>query len=402
MPIPSPFHSRLAKLCTSHEWRNWSGFLAPVKFGATHDHEYYAFRNSAGLIDVSSLFKYEISGPDAARLVDKIIPRDVSKCKIGQVLYTPWCDEKGKIIDDGTVQRFEENLFRVTAADPSLRWFQDCGLGMDVEVCDISLELAAVALQGPKSRDILKAVCTGADLDTLRFFYLTEAHVGGIRVVISRTGYTGDLGYEIWVQPQNAEKLWDALMEGGRAYGIAAAGLDALDMARIEAGLLLIEVDFISSVKALIESRKSSPFEAGLGWAVKLEAGDFVGRRALQQEKERGSEWAFVGLEIDWPDVVRLFDEVDLPPMISGQASRAAMPLYRKGKQIGQATSSTFSPILKKYIALATVRADEAEPGTEVDFEITVEFVRKKARAVIVQTPFFNPERKRTIIENGK
>lgn len=396
MPLPTPFHSRTSKLCQSHEWRNWSGYLAVSTYEITHEHEYYAIRNTAALLDVTPLFKYEIRGPDAARLVDRIVTRDVTKCQVGQVMYTSWCDEEGKMIDDGTVQRLTEDHFRLTAADPSLRWFQDCGFGMEVTVVNVSEKLAALALQGPNSRDILKEVVTGgADLESLRFFRLTHGHIDGLPVTISRTGYTGDLGYELWVAPNHAERLWDALMEAGQGYGITPAGMVALDIARIEAGLLLIEVDYVSSQKALVEARKSSPFEAGLGWTVKLEANDFVGRRALIAEKERGSKWQFVGLEINWQDLEKLFAAVDLPPLVTGRASRLAVPIYKKGKQIGQATSSAFSPVLKKYIAMGTVLTPYAEPGTQVKIEVTIEFQRRRAEAIIVPTPFFNPERKR-------
>ena len=382
-------------MCKSGEWRNWSGYLAVSVYEMHHEYEYYAIRNAAALIDVTPLYKYDIRGPDALRLVDRIVTRDVTKCKVGQVMYTPWCDEAGKMVDDGTVQRLAEDRFRVTAADPSLRWFQDCGYGLDVRVENVSEKLGALALQGPNSRVILKEVVHGANLDELRFFRVTSAEIAGFPVDISRTGYTGDLGYEIWVAPEHAERLWDVLMEAGRGYGIAPCGLVALDIARIEAGLLLIEVDYVSSLKALTEARKSSPFEAGLGWTVKLEANDFVGRRALLAEKQRGSQWQFVGLEIDWLHLEELFAAADLPPLVAGRASRLPVPLYQNGKQIGQATSSTFSPLLKKYLALATVRTPYAEPGTQVEFEITVEFTRKLARATVVPTPFFNPERKR-------
>ena len=395
MPIPTPFHSRTSALCKSHEWRDWSGYLAVSVYQPTHEYEYYAIRNSAALIDVTPLFKYEISGPDAARLVDRIITRDVSKCKVGQVLYTSWCDEAGKMIDDGTVQRLEENYFRVTAADPSLRWFQDCGFGMEVTVVNVSEDLAALAVQGPNSRAILKTVALGADLDSLKFFRLVQAEIDSIPVTISRTGYTGDLGFELWVKPERAGKLWDVLMEAGRGYGIAPAGMVALDIVRIEAGLLLIEVDYISSQKALTEARKSSPFEAGLGWTVKLNKKDFVGRRALLAEQERGPKWSFVGVEIEWEDLERLFAAADLPPLVAGHASRLPVPIFKGGKQIGQATSTTFSPILKKYIAMGTLYSEYAQPGARVDIEITVEFARRMAKATVVQTPFFNPERKR-------
>jgi aminomethyltransferase len=396
MLLPTPFHSRTSDLCKSARWRNWSGYAAVVTYEPTHEYEYYAVRNGSGLFDVSPLRKYEISGPDAASLVSRIITRDPTRCRVGQVLYTTWCDEAGKMIDDGTVQRLEQNLFRITSADPNLRWFQDCGLGMDAVTRDVTVDLAALALQGPTSREILKGVVTGVDLDALRFFHMADATVGQIPVTVSRTGYTGDLGYELWVAPSHAEALWDALMEVGRGHGIAPAGLDALDIARIEAALILKEVDYISTTTALIESRKSSPFEAGLGWTVQQgERRGFVGARALQTEARHPSRWTLAGIEVDWPAIEKLFNSVNLPPLVAGAASRAGVPLYGRGRQIGYATSSTFSPILKRYVALATIERDFATPGTRIEFELTVEFVRHKVPARVVDTPFFDPERKR-------
>ena len=265
MLLETPFHARTGALCHHRRWRNWSGYAIALSYEPSHEYEYYAVRNGTALFDISPLRKYEITGRDAARLVDRIVTRNVADCPEGRVLYSPWCDEAGKLIDDGTVQRLEADRFRVTAADPCLRWFQDCGLGMDADVRDISLELAALALQGPTSGDILAGLVTGADIASIPYFGLAEGSVGAIPVTITRTGYTGDLGYELWVRPEHALDLWDALMETGRGYGIAPAGLDALDVARIEAGLLLKEVDYVSAWTALIESRKSSPYEAGLG-----------------------------------------------------------------------------------------------------------------------------------------
>ncbi len=396
MPIPTPFHSRTSALCESWEWRNWSGYLAAGLYEPSHEREYYAIRQSAALFDISPLFKYEITGPDAAKLVNRIITRDINKCAVGQVFYTPWCDDAGKVIDDGTVSRLAENHFRMTAADPNLGWFELCGLGLDATIKDVSTDLAALALQGPSSRKILKEVVTSVDLDTLWYFRLVPGKFDGLPITITRTGYTGDLGYELWVTPQHAESLWDMLMDKGHGYGITPAGIIALDIARIEAGLLLIEVDYISSHKALIEAQKSSPFEIGLGWAVSLDKGDFVGRRALLAEKKRGSKWAFVGLDIDWPALEKLYGTVGLTPRLTGRASRMPVPVYNKsGKQIGQATSSAFSPILKKYIALATIESQYTTHGMQVNMEVTVEYVRKQAPATVVKTPFFEPERKR-------
>jgi aminomethyltransferase len=396
MPIPTPFHARTAVLCESYEWRSWAGYLAAGLYEPSHEREYFAIRNSAAMIDVSPLFKYEISGPDAARVVDRIITRDVRQCRAGQVMYSPWCDEEGKVIDDGNIARLDENLFRITAADPNLRWFQDVGFGFDARVTDVSTDLAALALQGPKSRAILKEVVADIDFDHLAYFHLAHGRVDDFPITVSRTGYTGDLGYELWLRPEYAEALWDRLTEAGSRYGVLPAGMVALDIARIEAGLLLIEVDYISSHYARIESQKSSPYELGLGWAVALDGAEFIGRKALRAEKENGSPWAFVGLHIDWVDLERLFNKADLPPQVTGRASRDPVPLYKNGRQIGQLTSRTFSPLLKKYIGLGTVLSQYAAPGTQVDVEITVEYGREQGKAAVVKTPFYNPPHKRS------
>lgn len=395
MPIPTPFHERTAPLCTSYDWRGWSGYLAASVYEPSHEREYFAIRNSVAAIDVSPLFKYEISGSDAARLVDRIVTRDVTKCRVGQVLYTPWCDEDGKVIDDGVVARLAENHFRITAADPNLRWFADVGYGLNAQVVDVSESLAALSVQGPNSRALLKEVVTGIDLDKLGYFCLAQGEVDGVPLTVTRTGYTGDLGYELWLRPSHATLLWDRLFMAGQRYGLLPAGMVALDIARIEAGLLLIEVDYKSAHHAVIEAQKSSPYELGLGWAVALDGADFIGRKALRAEKVRGSAWSFVGLEIDWVHLEQLFARVDLPPQVMRRASRTAVPLYKGGKQIGQATSQTFSPILKKYIAIGQVQSQYAQPGTRLDIEITVEHQRQKGMVTIVPTPFFNPAHKK-------
>ena len=395
MPIQTPFHSRTSAVCESYEWRNWSGYLAAGLYEPSFEREYFAIRNSAAMIDVSPLFKYEISGPDATRVVDRIITRDVSKCGVGQAVYSPWCDEEGKVIDDGVIARLDENYFRITAADPNLNWFQDVGYGFDAQVTDVSSELAALSLQGPNSRAILKGIVRGIDFDQLNYFWLAHGQVDDFPLTVTRTGYTGDLGYELWVEPQHAESLWDRLIEAGTRYGVLPAGMVALDVARIEAGMLLIEVDYISSHNARIEAQKSSPFELGLGWAVALDSGRFIGQKALRTEKERGSPWAFIGLHIDWVDLERLYNEVNLPPQVTGRASRASVPLYKGSKQIGQITSSTFSPLLKKYIGLGTVLREYAAVESQVEIEITVEYSRERGRATIAKTPFFDPARKK-------
>jgi aminomethyltransferase len=393
MPIGTAVHERTLPLCESLNFRDWSGYYAVSAYEAHHEHEYNAIRNAAALIDVSPLFKYLVRGRDAVKLVDRVITRDAHKLSVGQVYYTPWCDERGKVIDDGTVTRVEEDTFRWTAADPSLRWFTQNAIGLDVTIEDVSEQMAALALQGPTSGRLLDAVAD-ADIRSLKYFRMTRGAIGGVPVEISRTGYTGDLGYEIWMAWDRAVDVWDALMTRGRAFDIRPAGMLALDVARVEAGLLLIDVDFNSSKKALIEAQKYSPFEMGLGRLVQTGTRPFVGRQALLDEQRDGSPRQIAGLEISWPAVEALYDKAGLPPQLSATASRAAVPVYKDGQQVGRATTTTWSPVLKKLIALATVSAPYFEEGTPLEFEMTIEAVRHQVPATVVKTPFFNPPRK--------
>jgi glycine cleavage system T protein (aminomethyltransferase) len=395
MPVGSPFHARTAALCQSLSWRDWAGFFAASSYEVHHDREYNAIRNAAALIDVSPLFKYRVSGKDATRLVDRVVTRDATRLDVGQVAYTHWCDGEGKVIDDGTVSRLDERTFRWTAADPSLRWIRQNGLGLEVEVEDISESTAALALQGPTSRDILKACVDKGDIESLRYFRVRPFHIGRIPVEISRTGYTGDLGYEIWVDAGRAEALWDTLVRAGRPYDLTPAGMLALDVARIEAGLILLDVDYIGAKKALIPSQKSSPYEIGLGRLVHLEKGPFVGQAALRREAQGGSPRQLVGLEVDWADVERLHDEVGLAPQVATTASRVSLPVYREGAQVGRASSSTWSPTLKKMIALATVATEASKVETRLGMEMTVEHRRRQVGVTVTRLPFLDPPRKR-------
>src|SRR2546421_2341119 len=392
MPIGTPFHERTLALCESLNYREWSGYYTVSAYETHHEHEYNAIRNAAALIDISPLFKYRVTGRDATRLVDRVITRDMRKVSIGQVIYTPWCDEYGKVIDDGTVSRLEENTYRWTAADPSLRWFTQNAIGLDVEIEDISEAVAALALQGPTSGQLIKTVVDDADIENLKYFRATKATIAGVAIEISRTGYTGDLGYEIWVEADKALRIWDVLIDRGRPFDIKPAGMLALDVARIEAGLLLIDIDFNSSKKALIDEQKYSPFEMGLGRLVNLDKNRFVGQQALIEEKKRRHAKQIVGLEIDWTEVEKLYEKVGLPPAVSPIASRVAVPVFHDGSQIGKATSTTWSPVLKKMIALATVAGAFSKPATRIEIEITIEAVRHRVRAQVVKTPFYNPK----------
>ena len=396
MPVGTAFHERTFALCHSLSYREWSGYYTVSTYEVHHEHEYNAIRNAAALIDITPLYKYMIEGKDATRLVNRVITRDINKVKLGQVIYCCWCDEQGMVIDDGTITRLEENKYRWTAADPSLRWFRQNGLNMDVRIEDVSEEVAALALQGPTSGKLLKSVAE-ADIANLKYFRVTSGKIAGIPVDISRTGYTGDLGYEIWIplnDNHNAVKIWDALMDAGRRFDIHAAGMLALDVARIEAGLLLIEVDYLSSKKALIPSQKYSPYELGFGRLVHLEKENFVGRAALAEQEKSGVPRQLVGLEMDWVEIEDRYERFGLTPAAPAQASRAHVPVYIGGKQVGKATSTTWSPLLKKMIALASIDTAHSRPGTKLEMEITIEAVRQTVTATVVKLPFFNPERK--------
>jgi aminomethyltransferase len=389
----TPFHERTAALCVGHAWRRWAGYIVASSYELSHEREYHAIRAAAALFDVSPLYKYMLRGRDAARLLDRVVTRDVLRSQPGQVLYTPWCDAAGKVIDDGTVARLDETVFRMTAAEPNLRWLEANALGLEVSIEDVSESIAALSLQGPNSRAILEAV---GELPPLKYFRVAETRLRGIPVSVSRTGYTGDLGFEIWASAESALPLWDALVDAGTPYGLQPAGMLALDVARIEAGLMLIDVDYVPARKALIESQTSSPYELDLGWAVNLGKERFVGRQALAAEKERGPQWQFVGLEVGWEDLERLHAEAGLATRLPRQAWRMSVPIYSGAEQKGYATSGGWSPLLKRYIALAHLRAPWAKPGTPLDMEITVEHRRRRAAARVVKKPFFDPERKRS------
>jgi aminomethyltransferase len=332
-----------------------------------------------------------VQGRDAAKLLDLVVTRNVRKATVGQVLYTPWCDHAGKVIDDGTVARLDDFLFRITSAEPNLRWLQENAAGMDVEIGDVSDRVAALSLQGPAAGAILASI----GVPPLKYFRIAPATFDGIAVTVSRTGYTGDLGYEIWCDADHAAALWDTVMEAGRPYGIMPAGMLALDMARLEAGLILIDVDYVPARKALIESQLSSPYEIDLGWAVNLEKERFNGRDALAAEKARGPAWQFVGVEVEWNSLERLYTEVGLATRLPNATWRMSVPLYAGGEQAGYATSGGWSPLLKRYIALAHLRSRWATPGTSLEMEMTVEHRRKRAAARVVKKPFFDPPRKR-------
>jgi aminomethyltransferase len=392
--IGTPVHARTSARCTSLNYREWAGYHAVSAYASHHEREYHAIRHAAALIDISPLYKYLVAGPDAGRLVDRVITRDVRALTPGRVCYTPWCDEDGTVLDDGTVARVEDRLFRWTAAEPALRWLRQNAAGLDVTIDDVSSELAALAVQGPEAARVLRATASNADIDALAYYRTTPATMAGAAIHVSRTGYTGDLGYELWIPAADALRVWDALVEAGRRFDLEPAGLLALDVARIEAGLLLIGVDYHGSRAALSASQRYTPYEMGLGRLVHLDKGPFVGRDALRRAHDRGPARRIVGLEVDWPAVEALFERAGLPPTVPTTASRTAVPVRSGRRQVGRATSSTWSPVLKRFLALATVDAGHAQAGTTLGIEVTVDAVRHFVGATVVPTPFFKPERR--------
>jgi aminomethyltransferase len=397
--VGTAFHPVTAPLNRKQQWREWSGYFASSAYADAHDIEYNAIREAAALIDVSPLYKYVIGGPDARRLVDRVITRDATKLTPGRVFYTPWCDEHGKVIDDGTVHGLDDGSFRWTAADPQLRWLRMNAAGLDVTIDDVSEQVAAVALQGPQSRAVLEAA-TGTAFDDLGYFRRRAASVPvgrrKIAIDVSRTGYTGDLGYELWVDAGQAVALWEALWAAGRDHAIRPAGMLALDVVRLEAGLVLLEVDYTSARHAMNPDQSYSPGEIGLGRLVTFDKADFVGRLALEREARAGGPARrLVGLQLDWYGIEGLYSAQGLPPAISPVVDRSPRPVFVGGRQVGRATSMGWSPILKQAIALATVPPSLEAVGSKVDVEWTVEGRRGRVAATVVEPPFVDLERKR-------
>ncbi len=396
MSVGSAFDERTLELNVRRQWREWSGVFSSSAYAPHIDIEYNALRNAAALIDVSPLFKYRVAGPDADRLVDRVITREAMSVKPGRVIYTPWCDSEGRVIDDGTLMRHDDGSWFWTAAEGQLRWLQLNSRGLDVDIEDRTDALAALALQGPLARDVLEATAQ-TSLTELRYFSHRALTIAGVNLDVSRTGYTGDLGYELWIPVEDALAVWDALVETGTAYALRPAGILALDVARIEAGLIMAGVDYISSHHALTREQSYSPYELGLGSLVKLEKEvAFVGRNALRAERDAGGPpRRLVGLDLDWADLERLYAAHGLSPALSANAWRDEIPIYDFGQQVGRATSGSWSLVLKKNLAIGTVAAASAEIGTELEMEWSVEGERGRIGAEVIELPFFDPPRKR-------
>jgi aminomethyltransferase len=398
MTRPTPFHSRTSALNEGQRWEDWEGFLAATMYGLDPLVEYNTIRLGCGLFDVSPLHKYEVRGPDAQALLQRMVVRNLAPSRPGNAFYTVWCNDEGKVVDDGAVFHIAEDHFRLTSTLPSLEWLIDNSLGFDVAIEDVSEEVVGIALQGPTSRDLLQKL-TSVDLSALKFWHCTDADVCGRPSLISRTGYTGDLGFEIFVRPDDAERIWDSAMALALDYQMRPCGLAALDMARIEAGLLSIDAEFISAKQTLFEVQTISPLELGVGWMCKLNGDFFVGRDALKKEKANGtSRWNTVGVELDVTYIEKCFREFAMPLHLPERSWHEAVPIYADEAQndlIGRGTSGMWSPLLKKYIVIARVPPQYAKLGSRFFVEEVIEAKAFSIPATVVKMPFFDPPRKR-------
>ena len=393
----TPFHPRTSAANQTGLWSHWSGHLASEKYQVAEKFEYFAIRNSAGMFDSSPLYKYRIHGRDAERFLAGVLARDIRACRPGHAQYTTWCDDRGFVVEDGVILRHAADEFLLTAAEPNFAYFADLIGRHDVAIEEVSDDYATLAFQGPRSRTILERLAP--EVAGLGYFALTPATIAGIPVTISRTGFTGDLGFEVWVASGDALAVWDAVAEASQGHGVIPFGLQALDMSRIEAGLLLLDVDFRSSRFAWTDEDRSTPTELGLGWMLRgIEADDraFIGRRAILREMtEKTSRWRMTGVVVDWHDYDRIYTNAGLIPPKDHTPVHEEFFLYDDDlKQVGYATSYAYSPILQRHIALARVRPNLAAPGMRVRLEIDVNHRYEYVVAHTARLPLYNPERK--------
>jgi aminomethyltransferase len=393
----TPFHSRLCELNTQQLYTHWQGHLSPLRYTHAPKHEYFAVRNAVGIFDTSPLFKYRISGPDAERFLAGVLVRDIRGCRPGQAQYTVWCDDRGYVMEDGVVFRHADDDFLLTAARPNLSWFQGLAGRLRVQLEDVSDDFGILAVQGPRSRAVLSELVP--DVERLGFFSHTSAKVGSAAVTVSRTGYTGDLGFEITVDAYCAVDVLDEVLEAGRAHGLRPFGEEALNMLRIEAGLPLIDVEWRNSRVAFSDLERVTPQELGLGWmlrGVRDGGRAFVGRDAIRRELEQGtSRWATVGIVLDWADWERLHREAGLLTVKDEHPLPYESMLYdEQGEQVGYATSSMYSPVLQRHIGLARVVPHLAASGTELHLETVVNHANTTVRAHTARLPLYNPARK--------
>jgi aminomethyltransferase len=391
----TPLHERVSAANQTGLWSHWAGYLVAEKYQMAEKFEYFAIRNSVGVFDTSPLYKYRIHGRDAERFLAGVLARDIRACRPGRAQYTVWCDDRGFVLEDGVIFRHSADEFHLTVARPNLAYFGDLVGRLGVIIEDVSDDYAALAVQGPKSREVLAALTP--DVEDLAFFHLTNTKVWDVPVTISRTGYTGDLGYELWIPAGDAVRVWDAVMEAGAGKGMIPFGQIALLMCRIEAGLLLIDVDFESSRFAWNDHHRSTPIELGLRWMFR-DLGDrpFIGREAIRRELADGtSRWSMVGLVVDWEEHDRRYRDAGLIAPKDHVPLPDEMMLYDgKGRRAGYATSYMYSPILQRHIAMARVLPELARPGTRVNLEVTINHRYETVGASVARMPLYHPARK--------
>jgi len=376
--LQTPFHARTAAANVLNRWGPWGGYMTALCFGDA-DMEYTAIRNGASVYDLCPMVKYRITGRDAAGYLNRLTLRDAAKLPVGAVHYTGWTDDAGKLLDDGTLFRHGPEDYLICCQERHLPWLLASAEGFEVEVTEVTEEIAALSLQGPCSATVLEAA--GFDVSALKPFRMAKFPFGGAEITVSRTGFTGDLGYELWLTPDQALPFWDHLMAAGAPWGIRPIGSDALNLARIEAGFIIANMDFIPAHQALREDRPRSPLELGLGWMIAWDKGPFTGRRALLAEKERGPDWMLVGL--------------DIPGNVSAEGS---ILYYDKRVEAGMITAAAWSPALKANVAIAQVRARHAA-GENLWVEIyalrELQYAKLMLPVTVAERPFFNPPRKR-------
>lgn len=381
--LQSPFHPRLAALMQAEDWTNWGGYVS-ARTIRDAEQEYFAIRNAASLFDLTPMVKYRIAGPEAEAFLDRLTVRDVSRLAVGRVHYTCWCDDDGHVLDDGTLFRLGATEFRLCCQERHLNWLLDSAIGFAVEIAEETEQMAALALQGPTSRALL--TCAGFDgIETLKPFQIRDFHLDEGRVTVSRTGFTGDLGYELFAEPDAALALWDRLWAAGQSHGLQAIGFEALDLARLEAGFIIANSDFITAETAIRVDRRRTPDEIGLGWLVDgKKAAYWTGKRAvLAQRRDRSARWCLVGLDID------------------GNVPADHAIVYHKGKaEAGQITAAAWSPSAKRNIALASLRrpyGDTVKDDLWVEIYALRELVYHKlmVRARVAERPFYDPPRRR-------
>jgi glycine cleavage system T protein (aminomethyltransferase) len=397
----TPFHPRLSELNTQGLYTHWQGHLSALRYTDAPKHEYFAVRNSVGVFDTSPLFKYRIHGPDAERFLEGVLVRDIRKCRPGTAQYTLWCDDRGFVMEDGVVFRHSETDFLLTAARPNLGWFTDLRGRLRVDLEDVSENYGILAVQGPRSRAVLAELMPEAE--TLPFFGLTDTKLGSAPVTLSRTGYTGDLGFEVTVEADHAVEVLDTILAAGRPHSIRPFGEEALMMLRIEAGLPLVDVEWHNSRLAFTDHERVTPTELGMGWMLRGIADDgraFVGGHAIRKElAETSSRWATVGIVVDWQAWDSLHREAGLLPAkdehpLSYESVLHDRPTTAGGSQVGYVTSFMYSPVLQRHIGLARVRPDLAPPGSEVHMELALNHSNTTVPARTAKLPLFSPPRK--------